>query len=127
MSWAPFALVAAQICAWTALGALFEGSIDADVAEGVVDGPEWRLSYLRHPPLSSWLSGVASTTGPWRYFVLFGIALAFGCGAFALVSLFIRRVDGRTAGVDVVPAPSRHGSIIFQISQDLRQKKKYSF
>ena len=92
-------LVVAQICAWTALGALFEGSIDADVAEGVVDGPEWQLSYLRHPPLSSWLSGVASTTGPWRYFVLFAIALAFGCGAFALVSLFIRRVDGRAAGL----------------------------
>jgi len=97
--WAPAALVVAQICGWTALGALFEGSIDADVAEGVVDGPEWRLSYLRHPPLSSWLSGIASTSGPWRYFVLFAIALAFGCGAFALVSLFIRRVDGRAAGV----------------------------
>jgi hypothetical protein len=95
----PFALVALQICVWTALGALFEGSIDADVAEGVVDGPEWRLSYLRHPPLSSWLSGIASTTGPWRYFVLFAIALAFGCGAFALVSLFIRRIDGPAAGL----------------------------
>jgi 4-amino-4-deoxy-L-arabinose transferase-like glycosyltransferase len=98
-TWAPVALVALQICAWTALAALFEGSIDADVAEGVVDGPEWRLSYLRHPPLSSWLSGVASTTGPWRYVVLFAIALAFGCGAFALVSLFIRRLDGRAAGL----------------------------
>jgi 4-amino-4-deoxy-L-arabinose transferase-like glycosyltransferase len=97
--WAPAALVVVQVCAWTALGALFEGSIDADVAEGVVDGPEWRLSYLRHPPLSSWLSGIASMTGPWRYFVLFAIALAFGCGAFALVSLFIRRVDGRAAGL----------------------------
>ena len=98
-SWAPFALVALQICVWTALGALFEGSIDADVAEGVVDGPEWRLSYLRHPPLSSWLSGVASTTGPWRYLVLFAIAVAFGCCAFALVSLFIRRVDGSAASL----------------------------
>ena len=98
-SWAPLALVALQICVWTALGALFEGSIDADVAEGVVDGPEWRLSYLRHPPLSSWLSGVASTTGPLRYVILFAIALAFGCGAFALVSLFIRRIDGRAAGL----------------------------
>lgn len=81
------------------MGALFEGSIDADVAEGVVDGREWQLSYLRHPPLSSWLSGVASTTGPWRYFVLFAIALTFGCGAFALVSLFIRHVDGRAASL----------------------------
>jgi 4-amino-4-deoxy-L-arabinose transferase-like glycosyltransferase len=98
VGWTSAALVLAQVCAWTALGALFEGSIDADVAEGVVDGREWQLSYLRHPPLSSWLSGVASTTGPWRYVVLFAIALAFGCGAFALVSLFVRRVDGRAAG-----------------------------
>ena len=97
--WAPAALVGLQICAWAALGALFEGSIDLDVAEGVVDGPEWRLSYLRHPPLSSWLSGVASMAGPWRYVLLFAMALAFGCGAFALVSLFIRRLDSRAAGL----------------------------
>jgi len=38
-----------QICAWTALGALFEGSIDADVAEGVVDGPEM-AALLFAPP-----------------------------------------------------------------------------
>lgn len=95
----PAALVALQICVWTALAVAFEGSIDADVAEGVVDGPEWRLSYLRHPPLSSWLSGIASTTGPLRYAALFAIALAFGCGAFALVSLFIRRVDGRAGAL----------------------------
>jgi 4-amino-4-deoxy-L-arabinose transferase-like glycosyltransferase len=94
-----WALIALQICVWTTLGVLFEGSIDVDVAEGVVDGPEWRLTYLRHPPLSSWLSGLASTTGPLRYFVLFAIALAFACGAFGLVSLFIRRVDGRAGAI----------------------------
>ena len=94
-----WALIALQICVWTTLAVLFEGSIDADVAEGVVDGPEWRLTYLRHPPLSSWLSGIASTTGPLRYVVLFAIALAFGCGAFALAALFIRRVDGRAGAL----------------------------
>ena len=98
-SLAPIGLVALQIVVWTALALAFEGSIDADVAEGVVDGPEWRLSYLRHPPLSSWLSGVAAMSGPLRYVVLFAIALAFGCGAFALVSLFVRRLDGRGAAL----------------------------
>ncbi len=94
-----WALAALQVCVWTALALAFEGSIDADVAEGVVDGPEWRLSYLRHPPLSSWLSGIAATSGSLRYVVLFAIALAFGCGAFALTSLFIRQVDGRAGAL----------------------------
>lgn len=96
---APLALFALQIVVWTALGALFEGSIDNDVAEGVVDGREWRLSYLRHPPLSSWVSGVASTMGPLRYVALFGFALAFACLAFTLGAAFLRRADGRAAAL----------------------------
>jgi 4-amino-4-deoxy-L-arabinose transferase-like glycosyltransferase len=70
-----------------------------DIAEGVVDGPEWQLSYLRHPRLSSWLSGLASTTGPWRCAVLFSIALGFACAAFAIGAGFIARVDRRAAGI----------------------------
>jgi hypothetical protein len=96
---APLALIALQMVVWTTLGALFEGSIDNDVAEGVVDGGEWRLSYLRHPPLSSWVSGVASTLGPLRYVALFGFALAFACIAFVLAAAFLRRRDGRAAAL----------------------------
>ncbi|MGD0642384.1 MAG: glycosyltransferase family 39 protein [Roseiarcus sp.] len=88
-----------QIATWVGLGVRLQGSIDNDVAEGVVDGSAWQLSYLRHPPLSSWLSGLASMTGPYRYAVLFSIALAFACGAFAVSAVFVRRLDGRAAGL----------------------------
>ncbi|THD43168.1 MAG: glycosyltransferase family 39 protein, partial [Bradyrhizobium sp.] len=96
---APLALIALQLVVWTALGAGFEGSIDNDVAEGVVDGRELRLSYLRHPPLSSWVSGFASTMGPLRYVALFGFALAFASIAFVLCAAFMRRRDGRVAAL----------------------------
>ena len=96
---APLALILLQVATWVGLGVLLQGSIDNDVAEGVVDGSAWQLSYLRHPPLSSWLSGLASAAGPYRYVVLFSIALAFACGAFAIGAAFVRRVDGRAAGL----------------------------
>ena len=37
--------------------------------------------------------------GPYRYAVLFSIALAFACGAFAVGAAFVRRLDGRAAGL----------------------------
>ncbi len=88
-----------QVATWVCLGVFFIGSIDNDVAEGVVDGRQWQLSYLRHPPLSSWLSGLASHAGPYRYVVLFTIAMTFACGAFAIGAAFVRRLDGRAAGL----------------------------
>jgi hypothetical protein len=63
----PLRLLLVQGITWVLLPLMFEGSIRLDVAEGVVGGPEWQLSYLRHPPLSTWLTGLASMTGPWRY------------------------------------------------------------
>jgi 4-amino-4-deoxy-L-arabinose transferase-like glycosyltransferase len=87
------------VAIWVGLGVSWQGSIDNDVAEGVVDGSAWQLSYLRHPPLSSWLSGLASAAGPYRYAVLFSIALAFACAAFAVGAAFVRRLDGRAAGL----------------------------
>ena len=98
-AWTPIALVALQIIVWVSLGVIFQGSIDQDIAEGVADGPAWQLSYLRHPPLSSWLSGLASTTGAARYVVLFAIALSFACGAFAVAAVFVQRKDGGAAGL----------------------------
>jgi len=100
----PLALILLQIATWVGLGLKFQGSIDNDVAEGVVDGSAWQLSYLRHPPLSSWLSGFASTTGPYRYVVLFSIALAFACGAFAIAAAFVRGRDGGAPGLLVLMA-----------------------
>jgi 4-amino-4-deoxy-L-arabinose transferase-like glycosyltransferase len=74
---------------------MFEGSIRLDVAEGVVGGPEWQLSYLRHPPLSTWLTGLASMTGPWRYAAVYLLGQSLSLAALTLVVIFVRRFDGR--------------------------------
>jgi len=88
----------AQAGLWVAMASLLEGSIRLDVAEGVVDGPHWRLSYLRHPPFSSWLTGLATHAGAFRYAAVYAIGLALSCGAFAIVALFMRRRAGDLAG-----------------------------
>ena len=88
----------AQAALWSAMAGLLEGSIRLDVAEGVVDGPHWRLSYLRHPPFSSWLTGLATHAGPFRYVAVYAIGLTLSCGAFAVVALFMRRQAGEQAG-----------------------------
>ncbi len=59
-------LILVQGLVWVLLPLIFEGSIRLDVAEGVIGGPEWQLSYFRHPPLSTWLTGLASMTGSAR-------------------------------------------------------------
>ena len=84
---------------WIALPALLDGSIRRDVAEGVIDGPFWQLAYLRHPPLSSWLSGLASQAGPFRYIVLYGFSWLFSGGAFFLTGLFLARTASPTIGL----------------------------
>ena len=88
----------AQGAVWVTLASLLEGSVRLDVAEGVVDGPHWRLSYLRHPPFSSWLTGMATHAGPLRYGAVYAIGLALSCAAFALVTVFVWRVAGERAG-----------------------------
>jgi 4-amino-4-deoxy-L-arabinose transferase-like glycosyltransferase len=93
------ALLIAQAIVWVALPLLFDGAIRRDVAEGVIDGPEWRLAYFRHPPFSSWLTGIASSLGPYRYAAVYAIAFALASGAFALIALFLARRDNPRAGL----------------------------
>ncbi len=92
-------LFALQGLVWISLPLLFDGSIRRDVAEGVVDGQHWQLSYLRHPPLSTWLTGIASTLGPYRYIALYTFAWALAAGAFVLLALFLARSDKPQAGI----------------------------
>ena len=84
---------------WISLPLLFDGSIRLDVAEGVIDGPNWQLSYLRHPPLSSWLIGAASILGPYRYAAVYTLGWALASGAFVLLALFLARNDNPQAGL----------------------------
>ena len=92
-------LLALQAVLWIGLPLIFESSVRLDVAEGVIDGPAWQLSYFRHPPLSSWLSGLAWSAGPLRYFVLFTIGFVLASGAYALAAAFIARVDERAGAL----------------------------
>lgn len=87
-----------QIVLWAAIAVAFQNSIENDVAEGAVDGPAWQLSYLRHPPLSSWVTGLAEMTGPARYWALYLAALSFACGAYYLIKRFTDRTQGSAAG-----------------------------
>lgn len=76
---------------WISLPLIFDGSIRRDVAEGVVDGPLWQIAYLRHPPLSSWLSGLASQAGPFRYAALYFFSWILSSGAFLTIGIFLAR------------------------------------
>jgi len=93
------ALFLFQGIVWIGLPLLLNGSILRDVAEGVADGPNWQLSYLRHPPLSSWLSGIASTLGPFRYATIYTFGWLLASGAFLLLGLFLARNDKPEAGL----------------------------
>ena len=92
-------LIFIQGLVWVLLPLIFEGSIRLDVAEGVIGGPEWQLSYLRHPPLSTWLTGLASMTGPARYAAGYLIGQLLTLAALALVCVFVRRLDGQPAAL----------------------------
>ena len=84
---------------WTLVAAALQNSLEADVAEGFVDGSAWQLSYPKHPPLTPWLTALAWEAGPMRSIVLYAIALSFGCGAFAIAALFVWRRFGSAAGL----------------------------
>jgi 4-amino-4-deoxy-L-arabinose transferase-like glycosyltransferase len=92
-------LILVQGLVWVLLPLIFEGSIRLDVAEGVIGGPEWQLSYLRHPPLSTWLTGLASMTGPARYAAVYLIGQSLTLAALALVFVFVRQRDGQPAAL----------------------------
>ena len=93
------ALLLLQALLWIGLPLLFEGAIRVDVAEGAIDGPEWQLSYLRHPPFSTWLTGLASTLGPHRYAAVYAIGFVLASGACAIVAVFLSRVDRPASGL----------------------------
>lgn len=96
------ALVAANVVLWTFLPLIFEASIRLDVAEGVIGGDAWRLSYIRHPPFSTWLVGLASMTGPFRYLAIDLLGQVLAVGGLVILALFVRRVASEAAGAMVL-------------------------
>ena len=78
---------------WIVLALLLEGSIRLDVAEGVIGGPEWQISYLRHPPLSTWLTGLTWRFGSWRYVALFALGQLLMLSGLLIIGRLLRRSE----------------------------------
>jgi 4-amino-4-deoxy-L-arabinose transferase-like glycosyltransferase len=88
----------AHILVWVLLPVLLEGSLRLDAAEGMTGGPEWQLSYPKHPPFSEWLTAIAWYAGPARYFALYFIAQILAVSAVLIVSRWIlKRFDAGSA------------------------------
>lgn len=92
------ALIVVQGALWIATPLLLDGSIPLDVAEGAVQGPEWRLSYPIHPPFSVWLTGLAWMLGGFRYAAVDAIGFILAGGAFVAVAALIAKVDRPASG-----------------------------
>lgn len=76
------------------LPSLLEGSLRLDAAEGMTGGPEWQLSYPKHPPLSEWLTAIAWYAGPARFSALYLIGQIFAAGSIIYLSHWIWRFHG---------------------------------
>ena len=94
-----YVITAAHILTWVVLPSLFEGSLRIDAAEGMTGGPEWQLSYAKHPPLSEWLTSLAWYTGPVRYSALYLISQLFAAGSVFLISRWVLSVFGAVPGL----------------------------
>jgi hypothetical protein len=82
-----------HFCFWVFVPAALEGSIRLDVAEGVINGPEWEMSYARHPPFSSWLLGQVWHLGPWRYVGLFALGQFLVLSSLLIILKWAKEFD----------------------------------
>ena len=89
---------AIHVLVWILLPLCFEGSLRLDAAEGMTGGPEWQLSYPKHPPFSEWLTAIAWYAGPFRYFALYLITQSLAVGAVVIISRWVlKHFDAATA------------------------------
>ena len=85
------ALAIANALIWLVLPLTLESGWRLDVAEAVAFGPEFLLTYPKHPPLSFWLTALASETGPLRYLIVFALGPLFASLAhYSLARLAVR-------------------------------------
>ena len=89
---------AIHVLVWILLPLCLEGSLRLDAAEGMTGGPEWQLSYPKHPPFSEWLTAIAWYAGPFRYFALYLITQLLAVGAVVIISRWVlKHFDAATA------------------------------
>ena len=87
------AVLVIHACFWIVLALVMEASIRLDVAEGVIGGPEWQTSYLRHPPLSTWLTGLTWRFGSWRYVALFALGQLLMLSGLLIIGRLLRKSE----------------------------------
>ena len=92
------AILILHACFWISLALLMEGSIRLDVAEGIIGGPEWQISYLRHPPFSTWLTGLTWRFGSLRYFALFALGQILMLSGLVVIVRLLRKT-GNEQGI----------------------------
>jgi 4-amino-4-deoxy-L-arabinose transferase-like glycosyltransferase len=92
-----------HVITWGCLPALFEGSIRLDVAEHVIQGREWLLTYPKHPPFSTWLVAIAAEFGTARYVMLYLLGQTLAALGLLLAAVLLLRERGApAAGIAVL-------------------------
>jgi len=91
------AAIALHLTVWLCLPMAFEGSIRLDVAEHVLQGREWLLTYPKHPPLSMWLVALVSELGPARYFAVYLLGHLLALSGLLCAALLLLRQKGWSA------------------------------
>jgi len=73
------------------LPSTFESGLRLDVAEAAAFGPDFQLTYAKHPPLSFWLTALAAKLGPFRYVAVHALGAVFSTFAQYYVARFCQR------------------------------------
>jgi 4-amino-4-deoxy-L-arabinose transferase-like glycosyltransferase len=96
------ALAVANVLIWLALPLTLESGLRLDVAEAMAFGPEFLLTYPKHPPLSFWLTAMAAKAGPFRYAIVFALGPLFATFAHYVLARFAARLFSPQAGLLVM-------------------------
>ncbi|NDA47249.1 MAG: hypothetical protein EBY21_08250 [Alphaproteobacteria bacterium] len=96
------ALALANALIWLVLPLTLESGLRVDVAEAIAFGPEFLLSYPKHPPLSFWLTALASEAGPFRYLIVFALGPLFASLAHYYLARLAVRLFSTQAGLLVM-------------------------
>ena len=82
---------------WMLLPSTLESGLRLDVAEAAAFGPDFQLTYAKHPPLSFWLTALAAKLGPFRYIAVHALGAIFSTFAQYYVARFCQRTMSEKA------------------------------